>query len=193
MCWEIASSLAHLWVCQCLVVSLAALPDAWHDGVSAVTCLSCVIVLWVSEVEKCDLEGLFQCCSMWNCLSKSIPEIHCAYCWDVKQPRKKKKNNNNKSIRAWSGLPGVGIPWLSLIASLICSFSVWQHAQFSQQICPWYTWACCWDVKQPATNQPTNPSCASHLDFSSPVVIVSYLSVAVLKCLHFCSMSVWHV
>ena len=34
------------------------------------------------------------------------------------------------------------------------SVSVWQHVKLSEQISPWDTLACCWDVKQPA-NQPT--------------------------------------
>ena len=30
--------------------------------------------------------------------------------------------------------------------------SVWQHVQLSEQICPWDTLACCWDVKRPTNN-----------------------------------------
>ena len=33
--------------------------------------------------------------------------------------------------------------------------SVWQHVNLSEQICPWDTLACCWDVKQ-ASNHPSN-------------------------------------
>ena len=38
---------------------------------------------------------------------------------------------------------------------------MWQHVNLSEQICPWHTLACCWDVKQPThvagtlSNQPT--------------------------------------
>ena len=35
------------------------------------------------------------------------------------------------------------------------SISVWQHVKLSEQIRPWDTFACCWDVKQPANNQLT--------------------------------------
>ena len=35
------------------------------------------------------------------------------------------------------------------------SISVWHHVKLSDQIRPWDTRACCWDVKQP-TNQQTN-------------------------------------
>ena len=38
---------------------------------------------------------------------------------------------------------------------MICS-SVWQHVQLSEQIRPWDTLACCWDVRQP-TNRQTPP------------------------------------
>ena len=33
------------------------------------------------------------------------------------------------------------------------SVSVWQHVKLSEQICPWDTLACCWDIKQPANKQ----------------------------------------
>ena len=33
------------------------------------------------------------------------------------------------------------------------STSVWQHVKFSEQIRPWDTLACCWDVKQPTNKQ----------------------------------------
>ena len=34
---------------------------------------------------------------------------------------------------------------------------MWQHVQLSEQIRPWDTLACCWDVKQQTTNQPPFP------------------------------------
>ena len=30
---------------------------------------------------------------------------------------------------------------------------MWQHVKLSEQICPWDTLACCWDVKQPTNKQ----------------------------------------
>ena len=33
------------------------------------------------------------------------------------------------------------------------SISVWQHVQLSEQIRPWDTLACCWEVKQPTNKQ----------------------------------------
>ena len=33
---------------------------------------------------------------------------------------------------------------------------MWQHVKLSEQIRPWDTQACCWDVKQPTTSQPAN-------------------------------------
>ena len=40
------------------------------------------------------------------------------------------------------------------------SVSVWQHVQLSEQICPWDTLACCWDVKQPSNNQTNQCACS---------------------------------
>ena len=36
------------------------------------------------------------------------------------------------------------------------SVSVWQHVKLSEQIRPWGTLACCWDVKQPTNKHPTS-------------------------------------
>ena len=58
-------------------------------------------------------------------------------------------------VSTGTGRPSVSILWLGEVESLICNFSVWQHVQFSEQIRPWDTLACCRDVQQP-TNQPTN-------------------------------------
>ena len=41
------------------------------------------------------------------------------------------------------------------------SISVWQHVNLSEQIRPWDTLACCWDVKQ-ANKQPTYLSVVGH-------------------------------
>ena len=57
-------------------------------------------------------------------------------------------------VSAGTGWPGVSILWLGQVESLICSFtSVWQHVKLSEQIRPWDTLACCWDVKQPTNKQ----------------------------------------
>ena len=50
-----------------------------------------------------------------------------------------------------TGWPGVSILWLGEI-DLQLTISVWQHMILSEQICPWDTLACCWDVKQPTNN-----------------------------------------
>ena len=41
------------------------------------------------------------------------------------------------------------------------SISVWQHVKLSEQICPWDTPACCWNIKQP-TNKLTEPDLPEH-------------------------------
>ena len=56
-------------------------------------------------------------------------------------------------VSARTGQPGVSMLWLGDTET---SISVWQHVKLSEQIRPWDTLACCWDVKQP-TNK-NNPS-----------------------------------
>ena len=52
-------------------------------------------------------------------------------------------------VSAGTGQPGVSVLWLCEEESWSAtSISVWQY--FSEQIRPWDTLACCWDVKQPA-------------------------------------------
>ena len=62
-------------------------------------------------------------------------------------------------VSAGTGWPGVSILCLGEMESLICnSISVWQYVQLSEQIRPWDTLACYWDVKQP-TNKTQTVSC----------------------------------
>ena len=59
-------------------------------------------------------------------------------------------------VSTGTGRPVVSIIWLGEVELGSPTFiSVWQHVQLSEQIRPWDTLACCWDVNQP-TNQPTN-------------------------------------
>ena len=56
-------------------------------------------------------------------------------------------------VSAGSGWPGVSILWLGEMERLVCNFCLmWQHVKLSEQIRPWGTLACCWDVKQPSNN-----------------------------------------
>ena len=55
-------------------------------------------------------------------------------------------------VSAGNGRPGVSIPRVWSAASVI----VWQHTQLSEQIRPWDTPACCWDVMQPTNNNNNN-------------------------------------
>ena len=47
--------------------------------------------------------------------------------------------------------------WVRLKVWSATSISVWQHVKLSEQIRPWDTLACCWDVKQ-TTNKQTSLS-----------------------------------
>ena len=55
-------------------------------------------------------------------------------------------------VSAGTGWPGVSILWLGKVESLICNFYLSVAARKIVQIRPWDTLACCWDVKQPTTN-----------------------------------------
>ena len=58
-------------------------------------------------------------------------------------------------VSAGTGWPGVSVNilWLGEVESLICnSISVWQHVNLSEQIRPWATLSCCWDIKQSKNN-----------------------------------------
>ena len=53
-------------------------------------------------------------------------------------------------VSTGTGRPGVSILWLSEKEVWpATSVSAWQHVKLSEQIRPWDTLACCWDVKQP--------------------------------------------
>ena len=84
-------------------------------------------------------------------------------------------------VSAGTGRPSVSILWLGEMESLICNFYlVWQHIKLSEQIRPWGTLACCWDVKRP-TNKllfltfldhcPHYPVCRSLLSLFHPASV----------------------
>ena len=87
-------------------------------------------------------------------------------------------------VSAGTGQPSVSILWLGEIESLICNFSVWQHVKLLEQIRPWDTLACCWDVKQP-TNKLTPVWAHQDMDISEHGhirLITASASVGVLDC-----------
>ena len=56
-------------------------------------------------------------------------------------------------VSAGTGRPSVSILGLCEVESLICSFFLSVAAKLSEEISPWDTLACCWDVKQPTNKQ----------------------------------------
>ena len=54
------------------------------------------------------------------------------------------------------GSVSVNCDWVRWKIGSATSISMWQHVKLSEQIHPWDTLACCWDVKQP-TNKLTFP------------------------------------
>ena len=48
-------------------------------------------------------------------------------------------------------LMSVYCDWVRWKVWSVASISVWHHIKLSEQICPWDTLACCWDVKQQTT------------------------------------------
>ena len=60
-------------------------------------------------------------------------------------------------VMAGTGRLGISILLFGEVESWsAASTSVWQQVNLSEQISPWETLACCWDVKQP-TNNNKNP------------------------------------
>ena len=60
------------------------------------------------------------------------------------------------SVLGLVGPVSVYCDWVRKKVWSTTSISVWQHVKLSEQIRPWDTLACCWDVKQPTNNQQTN-------------------------------------
>ena len=58
-------------------------------------------------------------------------------------------------VSAVTGWSDVSILWLGEVESLICNFYLSVAARKIEQIRPWDTLACCWDVKQPTSKQTT--------------------------------------
>ena len=56
-------------------------------------------------------------------------------------------------VSTGTGRPGVSILGLGEMESLVCSFCLSVAANKIEQIRPWDTLACCWDVKQPTNKQ----------------------------------------
>ena len=66
-------------------------------------------------------------------------------------------------VSAGTGRPGFSILWLGEVESSATCISVWQHVKLSEQIRPWDTLACCWDVKQPTSKQTLSGVGSDHV------------------------------
>ena len=58
------------------------------------------------------------------------------------------------SVLGLVGLVSEYCDWVRWRVGSATSVSVWQHVKLCEQIRPWDTLACCWDIKQPANNSP---------------------------------------
>ena len=56
------------------------------------------------------------------------------------------------------GLVSVYCDWVRWKVWYATSTSVWQHIKLSEQIRPWDTLACCWDIKQPTNSNISHQS-----------------------------------
>ena len=56
--------------------------------------------------------------------------------------------------------------WVRWKAWSATSISLWQHVKLSEQIRPWYTLACCWDVKQPTKKQTPQTNSKDSVTFT---------------------------
>ena len=59
-------------------------------------------------------------------------------------------------VSAGTGWAGVSMLWLGEMESWIFNFYLSVAARKIEQIHPWDTFACCWDIKQPT--KQTNPN-----------------------------------
>ena len=59
-------------------------------------------------------------------------------------------------VSARTAWPGVNIAWLGETAYLSSNFFLCVAAHKTEQIRPWNTQACCWDVKRPGSTTTTN-------------------------------------
>ena len=98
------------------------------------------------------------------------------------------------SALALVGPVSVYCDWVRWKVRSATSISVWQHVKLPEQIRPWDTLACCWDIKQPTNNN----ICVPQLDlWGSPFwvrflcmwpffqcVSVSFESVRWNACMH---------
>ena len=57
------------------------------------------------------------------------------------------------SVLGLVGPVSVYCDWVRWTVWSATSVSVWQHIKLSEQIRPWGTLACCWDIKQPTNKQ----------------------------------------
>ena len=118
---------------------MATLPGAWRYRVSTGTGRPDVSILWLGEAERL-------ICNFY--LSVAARQIVWA----------------DPSLRCTSLLLGRSAT-NKQTNKLICSFyTVWQHIQLYEQICPCDTQACCWDIQQPTTTNKCLPI-VNHLYF----------------------------
>ena len=88
-------------------------------------------------------------------------------------------------VSTGTGRPGVSILWLNEVERLICNFCLSVAARkLSEQIRPWDTLACCWDIKQPTNKQTNCPSAEVHCR-----VMCSMCTSACHQCLFVCCLT----
>ena len=75
-------------------------------------------------------------------------------------------------VSAGTGQPGVSILWVRWKVWSSTSISAWQHVKLSEQICPWDTLACCWDIKEPTKKQTQFKMITHPADASSKLAIM---------------------
>ena len=94
--------------------------------------------------------GSYMCCGDFSSLSHTSDLKICTLVATL-------PDTWHNRVRTGTGWPDVGILWLGDVESLICNFylSVTAH-KVVKQIRPWGTLECCWDVKQPTKQTPSD-------------------------------------
>ena len=81
------------------------------------------------------------------------------------------------------GLVSVYCDWVRWKVWSATSISVWQHVKLSEQIRPWDTLPCCWDVKQPTNNNHHLSLCVG--DSSQSGEEIAKISDCAFECHHY--------
>ena len=149
--WDLSAIIVSVLVNDDLRVIVIMVGSVIYDG-QCCGCVPSVTTAWLAQWLRCPPPGRQSC--------GSIPAFSAGFFF---------RSNHTSDLKmcipvatllgdvvSGTGWTGVCMLWLGEVESWICNSSVWQHVELCEQIRPWDTLACCWNVEQP-TNQPNKP------------------------------------